>query len=875
MKKLRTFLSCVLALCLVLGCLPMHVHALEENETERDDTVVTEPTTVPTAAPPDETKPAEPEAPETTAPTQPDDEEPETPETTAPAKPDDEEPETPETTAPAKPDDEEPETPETTTPTQPDDEEPEETEPAEDVIVSGACGQEAKWTLNETTGVMAIFGTGIMNNYSSDSLAPWSESADKIKTLVVEDGITRLGSYAFFGCKNLTKVTMADSLLTTGSHVFAGCTKLEEVTLSKNLEEIAIQAFDGCAALKAITIPEAVTAIGVSAFTGCTTLAEVTIPETVTTLGGSAFSGCTGLKTVKLDAKITTLEESVFYGCTGLTAMTVPEGVKTISARAFYNCTGLKQLTLPAALMTIGSNTFYNCTSLEALELSESLTGIGESAFENCAKIPRLSFPKKLSTISSKAFAGCTGIEQMDFVGNAPSIAADAFTKVTANAFYPNGNTTWEESLLVNYGGTLSWFASCPDEHVMGTVGSKAATCEEDGYTGDTACTVCGLIETKGEVIKALGHNITGVKPLHATGTKTHNYTCQRCGEDVPEGCTFGEAKVIQEATMGQPGLKQYTCQVCGGTYTEEYSLESTVTRIYGSNRYETAFDVADAMKKTLGLTKFDTVIVASGTTFPDALSGSYLACIKNAPILLVNPKAPAALTDYISANLKAGGKVYLLGGTSAVPQSLETDLIQAGFDVDRLAGDNRYATNLAILKEAGVGTKDILVCTGTGFADSLSASSVNRPILLVNKSLTQEQKDFLNNLNGANKIYIIGGESAVSASLENTLKAYGEVERVGGANRFETSVLVAHTFVKGPQGVVLAYSHNFPDGLCGGPLAYSMGSALVLTADKKESAAQEYVQRYKITNGIVLGGTGLISDKTVETIFSPMEDAE
>ena len=151
----------------------------------------------------------------------------------------------------------------------------------------------------------------------------------------------------------------------------------------------------------------------------------------------------------------------------------------------------------------------------------------------------------------------------------------------------------------------------------------------------------------------------------------------------------------------------------------------------------------------------------------------------------------------------------------------------------------------------------------------------MNRPILLVNKSLTQEQKDFLNNLNGANKIYIIGGESAVSASLENTLKAYGEVERVGGANRFETSVLVAHTFVKGPQGVVLAYSHNFPDGLCGGPLAYSMGSALVLTADKKESAAQEYVQRYKITNGIVLGGTGLISDKTVETIFSPMEDAE
>ena len=743
------------------------------------------------------------------------------------------------------------------------------------MIISGTCGQEAKWTLNETTGIMSIFGSGMMNNYSSDSPAPWSGSADKITTLVVEDGITRLGSYAFSGCVNLKKVTMADSLLTTGSHVFAGCTSLETVTLPKDLEEIAIQAFEGCTSLKTIALPEALTAIGVSAFSGCTALESITIPETVTSLGTTAFSGCTGLKTVVLEAQITALEEGTFYGCTGLESVTVPETVKAINARAFYNCTGLKEIVLPAALMTIGSSAFYNCTALEAVALPENLTGIGESAFASCTKLTSLSFPKKLSTISAQAFANCTGVTQMDFVGNAPTIAEDAFAKVVANAFYPNGNTTWTESILLNYGGTLTWAACCPDEHVMGTVGGKAATCDEAGYTGDTACTVCGLVEAKGEVIEALGHNITGVKPLHATGTKTHNYTCQRCGEDVPEGCTFGEAKIIQEATMGQPGLKQYTCGVCGGTYTEEYSLESSMSRIYGDNRYETAFRVADAMKQNLGVSKFDTVIVASGTSFPDALSGSYLACIKNAPILLVNPRAPKDLLDYVSSSLKSGGKVYLLGGISAVPQSLETDLVQAGFDVDRLAGDNRYETNLKILEEAGVGTKDILVCTGTGFADSLSASSVNRPILLVNKSLTQDQKDFLNELNGANKIYIIGGESAVSASLETALKAYGEVERIGGNDRFETSVLVAHTFVEGPQGVVLAYAHNFPDGLCGGPLAYSMGAPLVLTADNKEAAAQEYVQRYEITNGIVLGGTGLVSDKAVEKIFSPMEEAE
>jgi len=882
MKQMKKLLCCILALCLILSAMPMTVSAAvtednktplvendtnKDNETERDEPDATEPeatepdTTDPEATEPEVTDPeaTEPEATEPEA-TEPEATEPEAtdPEATDPEATD------PEATEPETTD------PEATDPeaTEPEATEPEETEPPEpDVIVSGTCGQEATWTLNETTGLMTISGSGIITNYSSENPAPWSKSADKITTLVVEKGITRLGSYAFADCVKLETVTLADTVLTTGSHVFAGCSALETVTLSKAMEDIAIQAFDGCTALKTITIPETVTTIGVGAFSGCSGLTEITVPASVTEIGGSAFSGCTGLTAVTLKAKLTTIAENTFYGCTGLTAIAIPEGVKTINVRAFYNCTVLAAVTLPTTLMTIGDSAFYHCSALTALSLPASLTGIGEAAFSGCTKLTTLSFPKKLASIGVEAFAGCTGLEQLDFAGNAPSIGTDAFSKVVATAYYPNGNTTWTESVLLNYGGTLTWQACCEGEHQMALIGKKDANCIEDGYTGDSACALCGIVTEKGEVIPALGHDLADGKPVHASGTKTHNYTCKRCSCNIPENCTYGDPKIIQEATMGQPGIKQYTCEVCGGTYTQEYTLESTIDRIYGANRYETSYDVADAMKQNLGISKFDTVIVASGASFPDALSGSYLACLKNAPILLTNEKNLNGLKSYINSNLKAGGKVYLLGGTSVLPKSLETDLDKAGYDVERLAGSNRYETNLAILAEAGVGTRDILVCTGKEFADSLSASSVNRPILLVNKTLSSSQKEFLESLNG-NKIYIIGGESAVSKELETTLKTYGTVERIGGENRFETSVLVAHTFVRGPQGVVLAYSHKFPDGLCGGPLAYSMGAPLVLTANGKEYAAQEYVQRYDITNGLVLGGTGLISNETVELIF-------
>ena len=162
----------------------------------------------------------------------------------------------------------------------------------------------------------------------------------------------------------------------------------------------------------------------------------------------------------------------------------------------------------------------------------------------------------------------------------------------------------------------------------------------------------------------------------------------------------------------------------------------------------------------------------------------------------------------------------------------------------------------------------DIIVCTGRSFADSLSASALGKPILLVGKSLTYEQEGFMVEHENGNRYYIIGGTGAVDAYTENVIRGYGPTKRIGGSTRYETSVLVAEEFFDNPKTVVLAYAKNFPDGLSGGPLAYSMNAPLILTATNNYEDAQDYVYDHNINNGTILGGSTLISDITAVSIF-------
>lgn len=291
--------------------------------------------------------------------------------------------------------------------------------------------------------------------------------------------------------------------------------------------------------------------------------------------------------------------------------------------------------------------------------------------------------------------------------------------------------------------------------------------------------------------------------------------------------------------------------------------------RISGSTRYETSLQTAYALKQQFGVEYFDNVIIASGKSFADALAGSYLAWVKHAPILLVNDteKVQDDVRAFIDENLGYNGMIYILGGTSAVSSAMESGF--TGYQVKRLYGNDRYATNLKILDEAGIGNQAIIAASGKGFADSLSASAAKRPILLVSpKGLNNEQKTWLSRIS-KRKYYIAGGTSALDDTVRDQIRAYASsVERIAGANRYETSAKIAETFAGDTFTAVLACGNKYPDGLCGGVLAAAMDSPLILVSDERTSYGKNVLGKMNVHAGFVLGGTSAVSDKAAEKVL-------
>ncbi|MCR4840636.1 MAG: cell wall-binding repeat-containing protein [Lachnospiraceae bacterium] len=314
-----------------------------------------------------------------------------------------------------------------------------------------------------------------------------------------------------------------------------------------------------------------------------------------------------------------------------------------------------------------------------------------------------------------------------------------------------------------------------------------------------------------------------------------------------------------------------------GWRVSSDDQITNRITRLYGDSRFETSLESATELKAQLGLGRFDSVVVACGTSFPDALAGSYLATSKAAPVLLTGKNYYELTADYIKNNLSQGGTIYILGGTGAVPEEFEELLAGTTYKIKRLAGSGRLETNLEILEASHVNpNSEYLVCTADTFADSLSASAAGIPILLVSKKLSDEQKEFLSKHGDDNTFYLIGGTGAVSKTIESELAAYGTTERVAGDTRFETSLAVAERFFDEPHKLVFAYSENFPDGLSAGPLAAVTGSPLILTLnnDKWNKVAVNYSEENKLAvrEGFVLGGPSLISDAYAMNIINPLD---
>ena len=287
--------------------------------------------------------------------------------------------------------------------------------------------------------------------------------------------------------------------------------------------------------------------------------------------------------------------------------------------------------------------------------------------------------------------------------------------------------------------------------------------------------------------------------------------------------------------------------------------------RLAGSDRYETAYAVAEQMKLNKDESKFKNVVVASGDNYPDALSGNYLAFTKNAPMLLTNQYEVDNTAEYIKNSIEPKGTVYILGQASAVPASLEQKL--QGINIKRIGGSDRFETNLLILKEARVHGEELIVCSGLNFPDAVSASAANRPILLADDKLSVSQKNYLSTIDPL-KVYFIGGDKAVPKAVRDEFT--GNTVRLAGSDRFETSRLIAENLFPSHQDrVILASGLNFPDALVGGAFNQDTRVPVLLVGPDFADAynAKKFVSENGTKSLILLGGKLSISDEIANYI--------
>ncbi|MBR5716238.1 MAG: leucine-rich repeat protein [Bacteroidales bacterium] len=205
------------------------------------------------------------------------------------------------------------------------------------VLATGSCGVSLTYTIYSDFS-MVISGTGEMKDYVDDELHIDADYFQKITSVVIEDGVSSIGQFAFYDFIRMASLSIPNSVTKIGNAAFYNCVRLASLDLPSNLTEIGNGAFYGCDALTSIEIPSGVNIISPVLFFNCTGLTSVTIPDGVTEIGNAAFECCSSLATITIPSTVTSIGDAAFEWCTSLTSITVEIDIPLeISAATFNN----------------------------------------------------------------------------------------------------------------------------------------------------------------------------------------------------------------------------------------------------------------------------------------------------------------------------------------------------------------------------------------------------------------------------------------------------------------------------------------------------------------------------------------------------------
>lgn len=238
-----------------------------------------------------------------------------------------------------------------------------------------------EWNLEGS--VLTISGTGAMEDYITFFVTPWNEQAESVKTIIIKDGVTHIGNYAFVDCVNVENVEIAGTVTSIGENAFYGCKKLTDVVIPESVTSIGQMAFCNCERLENVNIPKGVTRIEAHTFKS-TRLSSVELPEGLLSIGEGAFFW-SNLTEIKLPDTLVSIEESAF-SFNDFTTVVIPGSVKEISDEAFFSCDLLSNIVFNEGITSIGYQSFYGCR-IESVAIPASVVSIDKYAFEYCYQL--------------------------------------------------------------------------------------------------------------------------------------------------------------------------------------------------------------------------------------------------------------------------------------------------------------------------------------------------------------------------------------------------------------------------------------------------------------------------------------------------------